>query len=49
MTLVRLARAGTIRRLGRGLYDKPKTHSKLGPLYARPEAILAAVSRREGV
>jgi len=47
MALLRLARAGTIRRLGRGLYDKPKRHSKLGLLHARPEAILAAVSRRE--
>jgi hypothetical protein len=49
MALLRLARAGAIRRLGRGLYDKPKTHSKLGPLHPRPEAILAAVSRREVV
>jgi hypothetical protein len=49
MTLLRLARAHTIRRLGRGLYDVPKVHSKLGPLHARPEAILAAISRREFV
>ncbi len=49
MTLLRLARAGIIRRLGRGLYDAPKAHSELGLLHARPEAILAAVSRREGV
>jgi len=48
MTLLRLAKGGTVRRLGRGLYDAPKTHPKLGPLHARPEAILAAVSRREG-
>jgi predicted transcriptional regulator of viral defense system len=49
MTLLRLARAGIIRRLGRGLYDAPKVHSELGLLHARPEAILAAVSRRENV
>ncbi len=49
MTLLRLARAGIIRRLGRGLYDAPKVHSELGLLHARPEAILAAVSRRESV
>lgn len=48
MTLLRLAKAGIVRRLGRGLYDAPKTHPKLGPLHARPEAILAAISRREG-
>lgn len=48
MTLLRLAKAGIIRRLGRGFYDTPKRHPALGPLYARPEAILAAIARREG-
>jgi uncharacterized protein DUF6088 len=49
MTMLRLAKAGTIRRLDRGLYDFPKKHPKLGLLHARPEAILEAISRREGV
>ncbi len=49
MTLLRLTKTGDIRRLGRGLYDTPKIHPKLGRLHARPEAIIAAISRREGV
>lgn len=48
MTLLRLARSGTIRRLDRGLYDAPKTSPILGQLHARPEAVLAAISRRDG-
>ena len=48
MTLLRLARAGGIRRLGRGIYDVPVHHPKLGKLHPRPESVLAAVSRREG-
>ena len=48
MTLLRLAKAGTIRRLDRGLYDFPRSHPKLGLLHARPEAILAAITRRDG-
>lgn len=48
MTLLRLARKGMIRRLGRGIYDRPRRHDKLGLLHARPEAILAAISRRDG-
>lgn len=49
MTLLRLAKAGTIRRLGRGFYDVPRRHPVLGTLHARPEAIMAAVSRRDGI
>lgn len=48
MTLLRLAKAGVIRRLDRGLYDFPKRHPQLGLLHARPEAILAAITRRDG-
>ncbi|MCE9584380.1 MAG: type IV toxin-antitoxin system AbiEi family antitoxin domain-containing protein [Planctomycetes bacterium] len=47
MTLLRLARAGRIRKLGRGFYDTPRTHPILGVLHPRPEAILEALSRRE--
>jgi len=49
MKLMRLAKGGTIRRLDRGLYDIPKKHPTLGLLHARPEAILAAISRRDGM
>jgi len=48
MNLLRLSRQGVIRRLDRGLYDYPKKHPKLGILHARPEEILAAISRRDG-
>lgn len=48
MTLLRLTRTGSIRRISRGLYDAPKIHPTLGPLHARPEAIVAALARREG-
>ena len=48
MTLLRLTKAGTIRRLDRGLYEFPKQHAKLGVLHARPEAILTAITRRDG-
>ena len=48
MALLRLAKAGVVRRLGRGLYDTPKIHPVLGKLHAKPEAILAAIARHEG-
>jgi len=48
MSLLRMAKAGVIRRLDRGLYDFPKQHPKLGVLHARPDAILAAIARRDG-
>lgn len=48
MNLLRLTRQGMIRRLGRGLYDYPKSHPKLGMLHADPKAILTAISRRDG-
>jgi hypothetical protein len=47
--LSRLARAGEIRRIGRGIYDYPKMNSRLGPLTPSAEAIAAAIARREGV
>lgn len=48
MTLLRLAKRGRIRRIDRGLYDFPRRHPTLGLLHARPEAVLAAISRRDG-
>lgn len=46
--LSRLARRGEIRRLGRGIYDYPKISARLGPLTPPPEAVAAALARREG-
>lgn len=45
--LSRLARAGAIRRLARGLYDVPIVHPRLGPLTPGPEAIAEALARRD--
>jgi hypothetical protein len=47
MTLLRLSKSGDVRRLACGIYDAPKQHPVLGVLHARPEAILAAISRRD--
>ena len=48
MTLTRMVRKGTIRRLNRGLYYKPRTHPWLGDLHPDVSAIIDAVSRRDG-
>jgi hypothetical protein len=48
MALLRLERAGDVQRLDRGLYLLPKVHPVLGPLHPRPEAVLAAFTRRDG-
>jgi len=48
MTLLRLVRAGKLRRLGRGLYDVPRTHPLLGELLPTAEAIAQALARRDG-
>jgi hypothetical protein len=41
--------AGTIRQLGRGLYDYPKLHSTLGALSPIPEAVAKAMAGRDRV
>lgn len=43
--LSRLVRAGRIRRLGRGLYDLPRVHPKLGPLAPSPDDVARALAR----
>jgi len=48
MTLLRLVRGGTVRRLARGLYDCPKTHHVLGQLAPPVEAIAEALAGRDG-
>ena len=47
VVLHRLARAGTIRRLARGLYDFPKEHPVLGPLSPSAEAVAQALAGRD--
>jgi len=47
LTLHRLVRKGTIRRLARGIYDYPKLHPVLGPLPPPPEGIAKAIAGRQ--
>lgn len=46
--LSRLAREGSVRRLGRGLYDYPRLHPTLGPVPADPDQIAGALARKTG-
>jgi len=48
MTLLRLVRNNSIRRLARGLYDCPKTHPVLGLLSPPVESIAEALAGRDG-
>jgi hypothetical protein len=43
--LSRLARAGEVRRLGRGLYDVPRVHPALGPLSPSSDDVAKALAR----
>jgi Family of unknown function (DUF6088) len=47
-SLSRVARTGTLRRLCRGLYDKPRVHPTLGLLSPVPDTIAAALARETG-
>lgn len=47
VTLHRLVRQGTIRRLARGVYDFPKEHPVLGPLAPTAEDIARALAGRD--
>jgi len=47
--LERLTRAGTIRRLARGLYDYPEKHPVLGYVAAHYERIAQAIAGRDGL
>ena len=49
MALSRMVRAGTLRRVARGLYDVPRSHSLLGELSPSTDALVQAVARRDGV
>lgn len=46
--LSRLAKAGRLRRLARGLYDFPKVHPKLGALSPAPDDVAKALARETG-
>jgi hypothetical protein len=48
MTLLRLARSGIVRRIGRGFYDVPRTHPLLGELLPTGEDTAKAVARKDG-
>lgn len=48
MALSRLAKAGKIRRVGRGVYDFPKLHDKLGALSPNADSLVRAVARKSG-
>ncbi len=47
--LRRQTEAGTIRQLGRGLYDFPKVHPTMGQLSPTPEALAKAMAGRDRV
>jgi hypothetical protein len=47
LSLHRLARKGTIRRLARGVYDFPKEHPVLGPLAPSAEDVAKALAGRD--
>jgi len=47
LTLHRLAKKGTIRRLSRGIYDYPKQHPKLGVLSPSAESVARALAGRD--
>jgi hypothetical protein len=48
MALSRLAQAGDIRRIGRGLYDYPRQHDQLGTLTPDPADLAQALSTKSG-
>jgi hypothetical protein len=48
MTLTRMVRSGSLRRLARGLYDVPRQHPLLGELQPTADEIAQALARRDG-
>lgn len=48
VALSRLVKAGDIRRVGRGLYDYPRQHDKLGALSPDPDSLAAALATQSG-
>jgi len=48
-TLTRLVRAGTIRRVRRGVYETPREHPLLGTIGAGAQAVTDAIARRDAL
>ena len=48
-TLTRLVRAGTIRRVRRGVYEVPHENAIIGTVGASTDAVVAALARRDGL
>lgn len=48
-TLTRLVRAGTIRRVRRGVYEVPHENALIGTVGASTDAVVAAIARRDGL
>lgn len=48
-TLTRLVRAGTIRRVSRGVYEVPHENAIIGTVGASTDAVVAALVRRDGL
>ncbi|MBP9112451.1 MAG: type IV toxin-antitoxin system AbiEi family antitoxin domain-containing protein [Polyangiaceae bacterium] len=44
--LTRLASSGQIRRVDRGVYDLPRTHPKMGPMWPSADAVAQAVAKQ---
>lgn len=44
--LARLARSGQIRRVDRGVYDLPRIHPKIGPVWPSPDAVAHALAKQ---
>ncbi len=47
--LTRLVKAGTIKRVRRGIYEVPREHPLIGTVGAGSDAIVAAIARRDGL
>lgn len=46
--LARLARSGSIRRVDRGVYDLPRTHPVMGPVWPAADVVARAVAKQTG-
>mgnify|MGYP001765378548 CR=1 FL=1 len=49
LALHRLVKKGTLRRLARGVYDFPRVHGELGPLWPSAENVAGAIAGRDGI
>ncbi len=49
LALHRLAKKGVIRRLARGVYDFPKQHPVLGPLFPSADTVAGALAGRDRI